>query len=1095
MADRLNPASQDAAESDYQKKFNRQHQASSADSKNLKEQEASGGDASWKTATADKKTPDTADKKGRFRFAGRRAGKLQRGSAFLFIFALIAGGVWYTSVLAPNILLVNIKEMYTNDLADATTALEIYTQVMYFNKIGPMSGQDCVDGQPMSKQPIKCKLTTMSRSQKQAFEQQGFTFGFGDINLGGAKVNGDVAVKKVYEDNRDDGDFKNDLEESRYKVYAIIPPNYKQVIDSVKASGLSSFSNLMSGNGNMSASVSNAINQLLNPLKSASGSPQQLLDGILQNAPITSGPQLWLYSQLSTTAKAQVYGVFNPRSSFFNDARFKERIKTRYNMTKGVTTTGDTEQAVDRSFDNAVQKGDGGLDPLTGQPNPTDGVSLSSLSSPLSLTQLQSLGSKLTSGVNLDTVKSISNELPVVADLQVAGNLLATNTYSYTDLMCSWYTIGKMSSNALIRAKASTAARYALQFLKAADAIKAGTADEMPSNVLASKLAQHSLGGYGGGSATDSLIYRSITYGDILPGSLGEFGSLISSPSNLLNFATDAAAIVAYNLSAYENIGTLAPSWAQVIPNAAALGTVVGASGSLAPPPISSTTGADRQYCLSGETFDNKTETKGQTTNDTRCLEAVTAMAPPGTQAAVGEAAEIGRRTCPPVNAYDDNIFQGFLGTWRGPVSNTMLPSQKLTQVTLTPYIAGWFGINSMVTAATTQLLYNSQIKGIAANYALFSGMGELLGDMAMSRGLMPSNLADMESYLLLGEAIGVQKGQDDVARYNGRQNPFDPYNKYSFVGSIVHGLSPSTSDQAPLFATLNNVFSLINTSTQQLGQTPSAKAFYHIQPSLLTGNDMTERMAGYLLRLSSAFCPLDLEYLAIGIMPDIMCNVRYSMPLDDIGTAINLSGVIDYMTGTHSDAYQSQLQELNERAGKADPEGNKPYLEALRQIVTTASNKPFIDKTTGKPTPNSEYDKYLQYCVNRLDPWGRSAIAMRYEGLSQKEKDYRTSLRDKNGNIISQNDAGDPNQKTAGDVPKMAVTSTQNDQDWYTGKKCTRLTDQPEMLRYFRAYTMMCSVDGSMSGSVDCTEPSHADGAYSNPFYLNNDILYTSWY
>ena len=75
-----------------------------------------------------------------------------------------------------------------------------------------------------------------------------------------------------------------------------------------------------------------------------------------------------------------------------------------------------------------------------------------------------------------------------------------------------------------------------------------------------------------------------------------------------------------------------------------------------------------------------------------------------------------------------------------------------------------------------------------------------------------------------------------------------------------------------------------------------------------------------------------------------------------------------------------------------------------------------------------------------------------------------------------------------------MSVNATQSDLDWYTGKRCTRMTDQPEMLKYFRAYTTICSVDGSMSNIIDCTEPDRGN-AYVDPFYLNNDILYTSWY
>jgi hypothetical protein len=65
------------------------------------------------------------------------------------------------------------------------------------------------------------------------------------------------------------------------------------------------------------------------------------------------------------------------------------------------------------------------------------------------------------------------------------------------------------------------------------------------------------------------------------------------------------------------------------------------------------------------------------------------------------------------------------------------------------------------------------------------------------------------------------------------------------------------------------------------------------------------------------------------------------------------------------------------------------------------------------------------------------------------------------------------------------------DDQDWYTGKKCM---DMSEMLTNFRAYTMLCSVDGSYSGGVDCTDADNS-GGYADDFFTSNDILYSSWY
>jgi hypothetical protein len=48
-------------------------------------------------------------------------------------------------------------------------------------------------------------------------------------------------------------------------------------------------------------------------------------------------------------------------------------------------------------------------------------------------------------------------------------------------------------------------------------------------------------------------------------------------------------------------------------------------------------------------------------------------------------------------------------------------------------------------------------------------------------------------------------------------------------------------------------------------------------------------------------------------------------------------------------------------------------------------------------------------------------------------------------------------------------------------------------MISKFREFTMLCSVDGSYSGGVDCTDTDKS-GEYSNQFYTGNDILYSSY-
>lgn len=935
------------AQSDYEKKFNR-GPGSANPVKNLKEKEATGGDdASWKTsATGKKQKKQQPAKKGKFRFMGRHGGKIRQGSAFGFIIGMLALGVWYTSVFAPNILLVNIKEMYTNDLADATIALNTYYWKMMNYKIGR--------AQCGEKQSIKCKLSTMSRAQKKAFEKHGFT----------------VLGAKVQEDNRDDFQPGNDLPEQRYQVAAIIPP--------VKSPGF-----------------------------------------------IATGDMLWLYAQLSSANKSLVYNVFNPKSSFYMDTRFKQRIKSKYGLDKSMTVGGRTEQAVNRSFDSAVRNSGGGIN-IYGRPDEVNGISLGALSNPVTAAQL------------------IAAMAP-----------LAAQTYSYVGLQCAWYSFGKAVTNNAKAAKHATVARFAMQYLKAADQIKAGTSEDVVISTLSSKLAQGVGGGYTTGNATDSSMYKSIVYGALPIPSI--FGLL-------------------YYLDTFDLIAAMLPAWSQIMASAAAQGTASKVPGALAMPPAN-LTGSDREYCLGGETLENHTEIKNE---ETECVPQVEASAPPGWQGALAPVIEVAQETCPPQH-------------WEESHRHThgefvMQPSLKATATTLSTYVAGLFSVNVIAWANVMSLLFTSQTKGIAASDAIFAGTGEILGDMAQSRGMMPSNVAFMTEYLAQKES--VDKEFEEVARYNARQQPFDIYNKFSFLGSIVHSLNPAYDGSTPLFGALSNGWNVLASSIRKLS--PTAEAFYYSQPIIpeidplnpaQTGALRATGLAKYMLRFH---CP-DPEYLAIMITADAACNVRYS--LSRLELAAQIDTVLDYMTQTHADAYEDKIAELEERLAQADVEdGDAANIERMLLEAQTAAGQPFIDKITGKAIPNSEYDKFLQYCVNRADPWGRSAIHVVYQDLPDEEKKRRHAETTNNLTGL------DPSWKSPYErIPIIGypaiVEGAKADQDWYSGKKCL---EQSEMLTNFRAYTMACSVDGSLSGGVDCTDNDNsAIASYSNSFYTSNDILF----
>lgn len=938
-----------AADADYERKFQkRQQKREPEDTKAVRSKEEA-GDTSWITS-ASKKTEAPQPKKGRFGFTGRRGGKLRKGSAFGFIGVIILIGVWYTSVFAPNILLVNMKEMYTNDLADATVALDTYYKKMMNYKIGRA---DC--GEKIS---IKCKLSTMSRTQKQAFERQGFT----------------VIGTKVIEDMRDDGLTETDLPQQRYQVTAIIPPIHSPGI-------------------------------------------------------IATGDMLWAYSQLNLGNKALVNAVFDSKSGFFQDAKFSQRLKDKYDLTKRVTVTGKSEQAVNRSFDKSMTGSNEGLD-MYGRPNVNGGIGLGSLRNPVSA-------------------------IPMIA----SANNLATQANSYVGLQCAWYSFAKSVTNNAKTAKAHSAARFAMQYLKQADAIKAGLAEEVPTNVLSGKLAASSPRSYNGANATSSSMYQAITNGT-LP---------IPSVTGYL-----------FYLGTFDLIAALAPAWSQIMTTASAVGAASAAPGSLLMPP-GNLTGSDRTYCLSGETLESHSAIKEQ-----KCAAAITASAPMGWQGAISGPLKTGDETCPP--PYID-WSEGYP---RPKGEFITQPSLKATSSLLTTYIGGIFSANVIAWANVMYLLYTSQTIGTNAGDAIFAGTGEILGDMAMSRGMMPSNQIFMAEYLVEREKL--MNEYDEIARYNARKDQFNLYNKFSFAGSIAHSLSPIYSKSGIGFATIGNVLSTLGSSMQQLNQ--KANAFYHTQPIIRDVNLDPETIAQtaalrgidlgkYMLRFN---CP-DPEYIAIGIFADTACNVRYSMSRLELSAQVD--SVLNYMLEPHPEAYEDKLAELSERQATADPEGDTQYIARQISETTAASSLPFINRLNGKAMPGSEYQKFLDYCVNRRDPWGRSGIHSNYADLTDQERDKRESELTDDGRALDANNSGSPYERRPLTAYASILEGSLMDQDWYTGKKCT---EQTEMLKNFRAYTMICSVDGSLSGNVDCTDTDKPE-AYSDPFYMSNDILFTSWH
>jgi hypothetical protein len=222
-----------------------------------------------------------------------------------------------------------------------------------------------------------------------------------------------------------------------------------------------------------------------------------------------------------------------------------------------------------------------------------------------------------------------------------------------------------------------------------------------------------------------------------------------------------------------------------------------------------------------------------------------------------------------------------------------------------------------------------------------------------------------------------------------------------------------------------------------------------------------------------------------IKIMADFGCNIRYFMPQSALNK--DLDSVIEYMTKDEQpkdvDWAQKTVDQLNERNANGR---DAARLAKLKSDAQEGASGAFVDKKTGKPREHTQYAKFLQYCVNRKDPWGGKALAM-----DPKEPEYTPNPEYIYGkeNFSASEDPNNPNQGPEPADSYYALGSGPPiDQDWYTGKNCL---EDNAMIDNFRAYTLACSVLAAMSGSRECWMDDEEPHEMPNDFYLSNNILF----
>jgi surface antigen len=218
--------------------------------------------------------------------------------------------------------------------------------------------------------------------------------------------------------------------------------------------------------------------------------------------------------------------------------------------------------------------------------------------------------------------------------------------------------------------------------------------------------------------------------------------------------------------------------------------------------------------------------------------------------------------------------------------------------------------------------IVGSGTEGVDAGNAMFAGSAGMMGDIAMDRGMKPASKDDLEEYMALDQKI--ENEYIAMETKEAKATPFDIYNRYSFMGSLVRTLMPlRTASSASIGATFANTLSIIPIASSSFSKTTHAQSEYNED------------------RFSK--CE-DTGYDDLGIDADIFCNVRYV--LSDYELGLDSDEVIDWMAsegfinpddGSPQDDYVDWLKECTEReSGWGEvPEGQENGGEGEQCVKT----------------------------------------------------------------------------------------------------------------------------------------------------------------
>lgn len=196
---------------------------------------------------------------------------------------------------------------------------------------------------------------------------------------------------------------------------------------------------------------------------------------------------------------------------------------------------------------------------------------------------------------------------------------------------------------------------------------------------------------------------------------------------------------------------------------------------------------------------------------------------------------------------------------------------------------------------------------------AVVSGMGGYNAQTAQGRGLGVATQDTYSAYTKLSQQVAAKYAKED----RDSRSPFDPTSKNTFIGSVIYSIVPYLSKTTTVGSVGISTSSFV------------ANTFLNInQPVGAAGNKYNS-------------CD-DPEYDELNLAADPFCNLRYSIPVEDLN--IDPETVLDFML-----TYRVIV----------DPETGEKTREYL-----------YLNSPEDE-TPKGEYQDYIERCFDRVNSIG----------------------------------------------------------------------------------------------------------------------------